>query len=141
MAKADGSLEQQLGAVDPFGRISKRGLRRLASAAKLVEHDEGHQILGEGGTPLGFHLILEGEAEVEVGGASTRRLTAGETFGLVSLIDGKPRSATVRAATRMRTAFLAPAVFKQALDDEPTIARDLLPLLCQYLREAEARSG
>ena len=59
---------------------------------------------------------------------------------MVSLIDGKPRSATVRAATPMRTAFLAPSVFKQALDSEPTIARDLLPLLCQYLREAEQRA-
>ncbi len=140
MAMSDRFLEEQLGAVDPFGRVSKRGLRTLASAAKTVEHDEGHQILGEGGTPLGFHLILEGEAEVEVGGASRRRLKAGESFGLVSLIDGKPRSATVRAATRMRTAFLAPSVFKQALDSEPTIARDLLPLLCQYLREAEQRA-
>lgn len=140
MAKSDRSLEEQLGAVDPFGRVSKRGLRSLASAAKTVEHDEGHQILGEGGTPLGFHLILEGEAEVEVGGASRRRLHAGESFGLLSLIDGKPRSATVRAATRLRTAFLAPSVFNAALDTEPTIARDLLPLLCQYLREAEQRS-
>ncbi len=48
MAKSDRSLEEQLGAIDPFGRVSKRGLRTLASAVKTVEHDEGHQILGEG---------------------------------------------------------------------------------------------
>ncbi len=47
----------------------------------------------------------------------------------------------MRAVTSMRTLFLGPAVFKAALDSEPTIARDLLPLLCQYLREAEQPTG
>lgn len=78
---------------------------------------------------------------MEIAGATRRRLKPGQSFGLVSLIDGQPRSATVRAVTPMRTLFLGPAVFKAALDSEPTIARDLLPLLCQYLREAEQPTG
>jgi len=55
----------------------------------------------------------------------------------VSLIDGKPRSATVRTTAAMRTLFISPWVFGPMLEAEPTIARDLLPMLCQWLREAE----
>ena len=104
---------------------------------KSVEHAAGHHILEEGGTPLGFHLITEGEAVVEVAGKERRRLGPGDSFGLISLIDGQPRSAAVRAITPMRTLFISPWVFRPMLDSEPEIARDLLPLLCALLRDAE----
>ncbi|MBA2390617.1 MAG: cyclic nucleotide-binding domain-containing protein [Geodermatophilaceae bacterium] len=139
MATAGRSVEEQLAAADPFSRVGKRALRALASAAKSVEHAEGHRVIEEGGTPLGFHLITEGEAIVEIGGTERRRLKPGDSFGLVSLIDGKPRSATIRAATPMRTLFISPWVFGPVLEAEPTIARDLLPMLCTLLRDAEAQ--
>lgn len=139
MAKVDQTVQDQLGAADPFSRVSKRALRTLAAAAKHVDHAAGHQIVEEGGAPLGFHLITEGEAVVEVGGAERRRLKAGDSFGLISLIDGMPRSAAVRAVTPLHTLFIAPWVFHPMLDREPAIARDLLPLLCSLLRDAEKR--
>lgn len=137
MAKADQTVQDQLGAADPFSRVGKRALRSLAAAAKAVDHAAGNQIVEEGGTPLGFHLITEGEAVVEVGGKERRRLGPGDSFGLISLIDGKPRSAAVRAVTPLRTLFIAPWVFRPMLESEPEIAQDLLPLLCTLLRDAE----
>lgn len=139
MAKADKTVQDQLGAADPFSRVGKRALRSLASAAKGVDHEAGHQIVEEGGAPLGFHLITQGEAVVEVGGKERRRLGPGDSFGLISLIDGMPRSAAVRAVTPLHTLFIAPWVFHPMLDSEPQIARDLLPLLCTLLRDAEQR--
>ncbi|MEJ7703115.1 MAG: cyclic nucleotide-binding domain-containing protein [Geodermatophilaceae bacterium] len=107
-------------------------LRSLAGAAKSVEHAEGHNVVEEGGTPLGFHLITEGEAIVEVGGQERRRLGAGDSFGLVSLIDGKPRSATVRTTAAMRTLFISPWVFGPMLDgradDRAGSAADAVPV-------------
>ncbi len=141
MAKADRSVEEPLAAAEPFERIGKRALRSLASSAKSVEHAEGHHVVEEGGTPLGFHLITEGEAVVEVGGKQRRQLRTGDYFGLISLIDGKPRSATVRATTPMRTLFISPWVFGPVLEAETTIARDLLPMLCELLRDAEQRDS
>lgn len=57
-----------------LSRVGKRALRSLASAAKAVEHAAGHQIVEEGGAPLGFHLITEGEAVAEVGGRPGQRV-------------------------------------------------------------------
>ncbi|MDQ4037407.1 MAG: cyclic nucleotide-binding domain-containing protein [Actinomycetota bacterium] len=139
MAKTDHTVQDQLGAADPFSRVGKRALRSLAAAAKGVDHEAGHQIVEQGGTPLGFHLITEGEAVVEVAGTERRRLGPGDSFGLISLIDGLPRSAAVRAVTPMHTLFIAPWVFQPMLASEPEIAQDLLPLLCSLLRDAEHR--
>lgn len=139
MAKADQVMLEQLGSADPFSRVGKKALRSLASAARRIDHEEGHQVVEEGGTPLGFHLITEGEAVVEVAGRERRRLRPGDSFGLVSLIDGKPRSAAVRAVTPLQTLFISPWVFHPMLKSEPEIAQDLLPLLCALLRDAEQR--
>lgn len=137
MAKIEPTIKEQLGSAQPFSRVGKRAMRSLAAAAKQVEHQAGHQIVEEGGTPLGFHLITDGEAIVEVGGKERRRLGPGDSFGLISLIDGKPRSAAVRASTTLHTLFISPWVFHPLLASEPEIAQDLLPLLCSLLREAE----
>ena len=77
MAEANQTVQDELGAADPLLRVGKRALRSLASAAKEVDHAAGHQIVEGGGTPLGFHLITQGEAVVEVGGKERRRLGAG----------------------------------------------------------------
>lgn len=137
MARSERDFESELGAVEPFTRIGKRSLRSLAAAAREVRHTEGHEIVQEGGLPLGFHLITEGTAVVEVGGRERRRLGVGDSFGLVSLLDGKPRSATVRAVTPMTTIALSPGTFGPLVIREPEIAQDLLPILCGMLRDAE----
>ncbi len=51
MAKADKTVQDQLGAAGPFSRVRKRVLRSLASAAKGVDHQAGHQVVEEGGEP------------------------------------------------------------------------------------------
>lgn len=137
MARSEREFEAELGAAEPFTRLGKRSLRSLAGTAREVSHAEGHEILQEGGLPLRFHLITEGTAVVEVGGRERRRLGPGESFGLISLLDGKPRSATVRAVTPLTTIALSPGTFAPMVAREPEIAQDLLPILCAMLRDAE----
>jgi CRP/FNR family transcriptional regulator, cyclic AMP receptor protein len=132
------SAEQQLGAADPFRGLSRRSLKSLAGAARVVHHEAGQEVVEQGGRPFGFHLITEGQATVTVNGAERRTLGPGESFGLVSLLDGKPRSATVAAATPLTTLSLVPWEFTPLLDKEPSLARDILPILCGLLRSAEA---
>ena len=67
-----------------------------------------------------------------------RTLTVGDHFGEISLIDGKPRSATVSATEPLTTLAVPYQAFQSLLDDDPTCARGLLTVLCARLREAEA---
>ena len=52
--------------------------------------------LQDGGA-AGLHVIMDGEVSVDVDGHERARLGPGKYFGEMSLLDGKPRSATVKA--------------------------------------------
>jgi len=58
-------------------------------------------------------------------------------FGEISLIDGKPRSATVRAESDLTTASLVTWNFRPLLDEVPGLAQALLLVLCERLRAVE----
>jgi CRP/FNR family transcriptional regulator/CRP/FNR family cyclic AMP-dependent transcriptional regulator len=55
----------------------------------------------------------------------------------MSLLDGGPRSATVKTATEVRTLALTSWVFLPLLDKMPSIARKLLVELSRRLRGLE----
>lgn len=134
---ADPSIVEALGRTDLFSELGKKVLQAVADQAKLVEHDAGKEITEEGGGATGFHLITHGTASVTVGGKPRRTLGAGEYFGEISLIDGQPRSATVRSETPLRTVSLSSWSFRPLLDEEPAVSKALLKVMCARLRAAE----
>lgn len=126
-----------LGSVPLFEGLSRRELKTVYEAGKEVSFDEGKHIVEEGATGVGFHLILEGEAHVLVGGDKQAVLGAGDYFGEMSLLDGGPRSATVMAATPVHTLTLASWAFVPLVDKNPSIARKMLVELSRRLRNVE----
>jgi CRP/FNR family transcriptional regulator, cyclic AMP receptor protein len=55
----------------------------------------------------------------------------------MSLLDGGPRSATVRASTSLRTLALTSWAFLPLLEKTPSIARKLLQEMSKRLRNIE----
>ena len=123
-----------LGAVPLFEGMSKKELQAIASTGKEVDHEAGHVITEEGKTGVAFFLILEGHADVSVGGVSQRTIGPGEHFGEISLIDGGPRSATVTATEPMHLFGLTSWNFKPLLTEHPEMTHKLLLGLCKMLR-------
>ena len=93
----DRAHEAVIADVDLFRDLSKAQLKRLAGAASEVLHPPGKAVATEGGGALAFHLIIEGSATVSKDGHELRTLGPGDYFGEISMIDGRPRSATVTA--------------------------------------------
>jgi CRP/FNR family cyclic AMP-dependent transcriptional regulator len=106
--------------------------------AKTTTHSAGQDVTEQDKGSLAFHLVLSGSADVTVHGEKVRTLGPGEYFGEISTIDGRPRSATVTAASALTTLAVPHLAFQDLLDDEPEVARQLLIRLCDRLREAEA---
>jgi CRP/FNR family cyclic AMP-dependent transcriptional regulator len=127
----------ELARVDLFAGLSKKELGRLAAASREVTHPDGKTVIDEGGAPIGFHLIVDGQATVTTPAGKTRDLGPGDYFGEISLIDGKPRSASVVAKGRLRTQSLSSATFHSLLGSHPEIARAIMSALCQRLRALE----
>jgi CRP/FNR family cyclic AMP-dependent transcriptional regulator len=131
-------LQAHLAAVPIFAGLSKRQLGRLVDASRTTSHQAGHELAREGEGALALHVILDGTAEVSVHGRAKRDLHAGDYFGEISLIDGKKRSASVKATTDLRTLAVPHGPFQQLLESEPGFAASLLTMICARLREAEA---
>jgi CRP-like cAMP-binding protein len=130
--------DSTLAAIPIFAGLSKRQRSRLQEGSRVVQHSPGKVVAAEGEGALALHVVLEGTASVTVGDQQKRTLSTGDHFGEISLIDGKPRSATVTATTPLTTLAVPYLVFQSLLDDDPACARGLLTILCARLREAEA---
>ena len=129
--------EAMLKSVPIFEGLTEKELQAVMNSAKEIEYAAGREIVKEGATGVGFHLILEGQANVTVGDHSQAKLGPGDYFGEMSLIDGGPRSATVKADSAVRTLSLASWEFTPLLDSNPSIARKMLVELSRRLRAAE----
>jgi CRP/FNR family cyclic AMP-dependent transcriptional regulator len=130
--------DSTLAAVPILAGLSKRQRSRLHNGSRIVQHPAGKAVASEGQGALALHVVLSGTAMVSVSGHEKRTLAVGDHFGEISLIDGKPRSATVTATEPLTTFAVPYQVFQSLLDDDPTCARGLLTVLCARLREAEA---
>jgi CRP/FNR family cyclic AMP-dependent transcriptional regulator len=121
--------------------LSKRSLTQLVKAGREVRHPDGHEVILEGSGAVGFHLITAGKARVTSGGAVRRTLSVGDYFGEISVIDGRPRSASVEAVSDLTTFVIDSTMLNQLVADSPDFAHQLLVILCTRLREAEKRAG
>ncbi len=133
------SMPARLGKVDLFAGLSGAARESIAAAGSTMTHAPGRAVVEQGASDIGFRLILEGDAVVEVNGVERARLGPGDYFGEISLIDRSPRSATVRAGDAgMKTFAISALSFEPLLDRHPDMSRVLLNALCARLRAIEA---
>jgi CRP/FNR family cyclic AMP-dependent transcriptional regulator len=123
-----------LGALPLFVGLSKRQLRRLAKAARVVDYAASEPIVQTGAKGDSFYLVLEGR--VRVAGKS-RTLGPGGFFGEMALLDGGPRSATITAAADVRVMELPRKAFLQALKQDPQISLAIMETLAGRVRRLE----
>lgn len=103
----------------------------LADALVPCSFAKGENIFVQGNSEgVKFHIIANGEVSIKLAdGKEVNRLTTGEYFGEVSVLEGKPPSATVTALTDVRTISLDRAAFKRMLGDE------IIAAMTEYMKE------
>ena len=108
----------------------------------LSRYEAGEVIIQENDFGETAYVIEQGQVEVskELDGQSVHLayLGAGETFGEMSMIDEKPRSATVTAVTETVVSEIRRDEFFNSLQTDPKVALTLLKVLFERLREAHA---
>jgi CRP-like cAMP-binding protein/thioredoxin reductase/Fe-S-cluster-containing hydrogenase component 2 len=81
-----------------FAEINGLVLRELVLASELLTPQDGDVIFQKNDYTNSFISIVEGEVDVETDDGKTIRLNQGQFFGEMSLLSGRRRAATVRAA-------------------------------------------
>jgi CRP/FNR family cyclic AMP-dependent transcriptional regulator len=125
-----------LSKVPLFTECTRKELETISRAAKEVTHQTGRVIAREGDSGVGFFMILEGSAKVDVGGHERTTLGPGDFFGEISLLDEGPRTATVTAETPTRMLAIPAWSFKGLIEQYPSIAVKMLKVVAQRLRSA-----
>jgi CRP-like cAMP-binding protein len=86
-----------------------------------------------------MYLVLEGTALASIGGAELATYGPGDYFGEMSVLDGSPRSATVTAASALRTMGLTSWSMRALIKEHPEIAQHVIEVLVARLRATDAR--
>jgi CRP-like cAMP-binding protein len=123
-----------------FAELDDADADRLAKDFIERHFAAGDVIATEGESGLNFFVVESGEATVSIGGQEVARITTGDAFGEIALVDKSARSATVTAVTDMRCHALPVWSFRSFTQTHPDVAWKLLELLAERLREAQARS-
>ena len=137
MDEAD--IARRLRTVPLFSNVPDADLSRIAARIKEVRFAPGTAVATQGQQGVGFHLVVEGTADVEKDGAKVSELGPGGYFGEIGLIDGGARSASVTARTDLKTLSLVSWDFKSLLDNLE-FTKGLLLGLCAIARQERGES-
>ena len=133
--------------VELFSELNEEQLGMIANLVivKIFNRDETVVLEGDDSVQA-LYLIATGSVQVYMTGIDGREtilsfLERGDFFGEMSLIDGEPRSASVRTVTDATLLVIHRESFLSLIRKTPEIAMALMSELCKRLRKANKQIG
>jgi CRP-like cAMP-binding protein len=117
-----------------FAGMSDRALEAVAGMATETEFEDGTAITTEGDDGDAFYLIVSGTVRVTRGGSPVGDLGAGAFIGEISLIDGRPRTATAIAVGPVQALVVARAEFLELMDRFAAVRLGVMMALADRVR-------
>jgi CRP/FNR family transcriptional regulator, cyclic AMP receptor protein len=134
-------LEAAVTALPLFRRLSEEQIQGLVNSMSQREFAPGAEIVRQGEEGLSLYIVLAGEVRVQRAGPGgdldLAAIGPGGFFGEMTLLDGEPRSATVRAVTPVRCALLPRWGLEATIRANPSVAMEMLAVLSRRLRATE----
>jgi CRP/FNR family transcriptional regulator, cyclic AMP receptor protein len=125
-----------------FRRLAPPERNALAARAHMRSFDAGDTIFLMGTLRDSMIAVLEGEVRISVPSAEGKEVVlaivhAGEVFGEIAMLDGKPRSADAKALTACNLAVLDRRDVLAVLERNPGAWLVLVEVLCSRLRQTD----
>ena len=143
----DSTILGLLKGVELFSELSEEQIGMLANLVVSQKFNRDETVVLEGDDSVqALYLIASGSVQVYMTGVDGREtilsfLERGDFFGEMSLIDGEPRSASVRTVTDAQMLIIHRESFLQLIRQSPEIAMGLLSELSKRLRKANRQIG
>lgn len=136
------SKTQLLKGVDLFSALNDSQIAQIAAMTVEQNYKRGQNILIQSETSETFFLIAQGSVKVLINAVGGREvilatLGKGDFFGEMSLIDGEPRSATVRATVKTKLFLIHRDYFVKSLKRQPDLSLALMTEMSRRLRKAD----
>ena len=128
-------------AVPLFAGLPTKTLERLDTGFVDRHYPAGADIVTEDKGGIAFFVIADGRAEVQHGESATpvRALKRGDCFGEIAVIDGRGRSATVRAALPTTCLAMTSWDFMAEVRGNIDLSVHLLKVMTARVRDLESR--
>ena len=133
--------------VELFSELNEEQLGMIANLVIVKNYNRDETVVLEGDDSMqALYLIATGSVQVYMTGIDGREtilsfLERGDFFGEMSLIDGEPRSASVRTVTDAKLLVIHRESFLSLIRKTPEIAMALMSELCKRLRKANKQIG
>jgi CRP-like cAMP-binding protein len=127
-----------------FKALSEQERRALAAHAQSRVFAPNEPIFHVGEPGYSMMGVMVGTVRISLPTLKDKEvvladLPAGEFFGEIALLDGKPRSASAVALTKCELLVLERRDFLPFLERSPTACLNLMQLLCERIRRADER--
>jgi len=123
-----------LGQVPLFAHCSRKELEFIAREGDEVDMPAGKTLTREGRPGDTFYVLLDGQAEVKIGGKRRRVLKPGDFFGEISMVDRGLATATVATLTDTRLFVMSHAQFRDAIKGNDALMVKVLMAMGERLR-------
>lgn len=123
---------------------TEAGLDWFGRVCTWHDRKPGTKLIDVGDASRDVFFLVSGAARVQIYAADGRTvvfhdLAAGEMFGELAAIDGRPRSASIEAVEHCTAASLTASQFETLLTREPTVAWAVLRMLTVTVRRLSER--
>lgn len=127
-------IASALNRVPLFADMDMADRELVAGLVQRSEAQPGDVLVRQDEPGNEFLIIVEGTARVETDGRHVARLNAGEYFGEIAILDGKPRVSSVIADTPMSLLVIQKPAFDHLVATVPGLSQRLIIVLCARLR-------
>ncbi len=135
-----------------FAKVEAAKLKLLAFTSERVTYDAGQELFHQGDMADAAYIIVDGDVEVLVdtprGPLAVATLGRNEFVGDIGVLCDIPRTATVKAATRVTTLKISKDLFFRMVTDFPAMGVEVMRVRAHrleqttaQLREARLRAG
>ena len=140
LAHSRGVLERSL----LFARMDERSRRDLVAQAVSRTFGAAEPVCRVGDPGASMMAVIVGTVRISLPTAKGKEiiladLPAGELFGEIAMLDGKPRSASATALTKCELLVLERRHVIPFLEKHPAVCLQLMEMLCARIRRSDER--
>lgn len=133
-----------LSRVPVFKDLPEEAVTRLAYMARLNQYPEDTTVFREGDPGDCLYIVASGKVEIYArneGGDDIKLNTLGvsDVFGEMALLDGLPRSATVKVIQKALLFYISRTDFCLFLSQSPEVAMNIIETISRRLRETNRK--
>lgn len=132
-----------------FAHIMPQKLKLLAFTSERLVFESGQTVFNQGDDGDAAYVIIDGQADVLVaspkGPISVATVERNALVGEVAILCDVPRTASIKAISRLETLRITKAQFLELLTEYPELSIEIMKILAQRLARtsvelSEARS-